>query len=132
MSQPTPPLGTIAWCDLSVPNATAVRDFYSAVVGWTSTGFEMEGYEDYCMNRPSDGQTVAGICHQRGPNADIPVAWLVYITVPDLAKSLQEVVTRGGTVVRPAKEAGGGSMAIVRDPAGAIFALYQYASQSGT
>jgi hypothetical protein len=115
----------MAWCDLTVPNATETRDFYAAVVGWKPTGLEMEGYEDYCMNRPEDGQTAAGICHRQGPNADLPPVWLVYFTVSDLQASLESVLSKGGKIVRPAKEMGGGKMAVIQDPSGAICALFQ-------
>ena len=39
-----PPVGSIGWCDLTVPGADAVRDFYRDVVGWTSTDTDMGGY----------------------------------------------------------------------------------------
>ena len=74
-------IGSISWTDLTVPNAGPVRDFYLAVVGWTHTPVAMDGYDDFCMNTPADGATVAGICHRRGPNADFPAQWLIYITL---------------------------------------------------
>lgn len=115
----------MAWCDLTIPNATATRDFYASVVGWKPVGLEMDGYEDYCMNRPSDGQTVAGICHRQGPNSDISPVWLVYFTVADIDASLKAVTEGGGKVLRPTVEMGGGKMAVIQDPAGAICALFQ-------
>ena len=45
----TPKPGTISWSDLTIPNADAVRDFYSAVAGWKSMPIDMGGYSDYCM-----------------------------------------------------------------------------------
>jgi predicted enzyme related to lactoylglutathione lyase len=83
MSEAPPPVGSIGWFDLTVPDAIAVRDFYGAVTGWTWTGLDMGGYEDYCMNQPGDGTTVAGICHARGGNASVPPQWLPYIIVAD-------------------------------------------------
>jgi hypothetical protein len=41
----------------------------------------MGGYEDYGA-RAASGETVAGICWQRGPNAAIPAQWLLSIEVP--------------------------------------------------
>ena len=29
-----PPVGTVAWTDLTVPDAEGIRDFYARVVGW--------------------------------------------------------------------------------------------------
>ena len=85
----------------------------------------MGGYADFCMNRPVDGQPVAGICHARGVNADIPPQWLIYITVPDLDQSLAKVASAGGRVVVPPRDLGGARMAVVQDPAGAVAGLYQ-------
>jgi len=63
-----PAVGSIAWRDLTVPDAEGVRDFYSAVVGWTSSAVQMDGYSDFSMVTPASGKTVAGICHARGVN----------------------------------------------------------------
>lgn len=121
----TPKLGTISWCDLTVPNADAVRDFYSAVAGWGVMSVDMGGYSDYCMIPPGGKAPAGGICHARGENADLPPQWLVYIPVPNLAASLKACVANGGEIVRAAKAMGGAKMAVVRDPAGAVAALFQ-------
>ncbi len=121
----TPKPGTVTWFDLTIPNADAVRDFYSAVAGWSVMPVDMGDYQDYCMIPPGSKAPAAGICHAKGVNADVPPQWLIYITVPSLAKSLKACVARGGTIVRPAKSMGGARMAIVRDPSGAAAALFQ-------
>jgi hypothetical protein len=118
-------LGSVQWMDLTVPDAARVRDFYATVTGWTHTPVDMDGYADYCMNRPGDGQTVAGICHARGENAGLPAQWLIYITVADLEASLAKAVALGGKVRTPVREMGGSRMAVVEDPAGAVAALFQ-------
>ena len=41
MSNEKPETGSMAWIDLTVKNAETVRDFYSAVVGWTSEEVDM-------------------------------------------------------------------------------------------
>ena len=47
---PKPAPGQVAWIDLTVPNAEAVRDFYQQVTGWTASSVDMGGYADYCMS----------------------------------------------------------------------------------
>lgn len=81
--------GSISWIDLTVPNATAVRDFYAAVAGWAVTEVPMGDYADYAMLPPGAEKAAAGICHARGENASQPPQWLIYITVPDLDQSVQ-------------------------------------------
>ena len=125
MAQRTAP-GTIAWTDLTVPHAEAVRDFYREVVGWTPEAVDMGGYADYNMLAPETGLPAAGICHAQGVNAHLPAVWMVYIVVADLAQSLAACRKGGGEVLAEPKAMGPGSAyAIIRDPAGAVAALYQ-------
>ncbi len=121
----TPKPGTVAWFDLTVPNADTVKDFYRAVAGWGVMPIEMEGYSDYCMVPAGSKVPVTGVCHARGPNADLPPQWLIYITVPNLAASLKACVRKGGRVIRPATAMGEAKVAVVQDPAGAVAALFQ-------
>ena len=125
-SLPTPRPGSINWVDLTVPDAAVVRDFYHAVVGWEAAEVEMGGYQDYAMFPAGAGAPVAGICHARGPNTGLPTQWLVYVNVADLDASLEAVAANGGELVGERRDLGpNGRFAVVRDPAGAVFALYQ-------
>jgi len=119
----TPRPGTVSWQDLTVKNAEAVRDFYQAVVGWEPEALSMGSYSDFVMN--ADGSGVAGICHARGANADLPPVWLIYITVDDLDHSLEECQRLGGALLAAPRGYGGGRYCVIKDPAGAICALYQ-------
>lgn len=126
MSEETaaPPLGSFGWTDLTVPDATAVRDFYAAVAGWSSEPVDMGGYSDWVMKTPM-GVPVGGICNARGGNASLPAAWIVYIVVPDLDAALAAARGGGGTVIDGPKGCGADARyAVLRDPAGAVFALY--------
>ena len=121
-----PAVGTIGWVDLTVADAGAVRDFYQAVVGWTTTDVDMGGYADFMMNVPDTGTGVAGVCWKRGGNSEMPSQWMVYISVADLDASMHECRTRGGEVVVSAREMGQyGRYCVIRDPAGAVCALIQ-------
>lgn len=117
--------GTIGWIDLTIPDAVQVRDFYSAVAGWSSEPVDMQDYEDFCMIPPGAAAPVAGICHARGMNADLPPVWLVYITVEDLDASLEECKARGGEAISPIRTMGASRYAVIKDPAGAVCALFQ-------
>jgi len=124
---PRPAVGTIGWFDLTVPDAPALRDFYAAVVGWSVSPVDMGGYEDFTM-LAADGTPVAGVCCARGTNAGLPAQWLAYVTVADLEQSTGRAVELGGTILRPAAAAGPtGRFAVVRDPAGAVLALFEAA-----
>lgn len=120
-----PQPGHVGWVDLTVDNAPEIRDFYRAVMGWEYREVQMdEGYADYSMTT-MEGQDVTGICHARGPNEGLPAQWLVYFTVADLDLALSEVRERGGALLRAPFEMEAGRYAVIRDPAGAVCALFQ-------
>ena len=117
--------GEIGWVDLTVDNATEVRDFYRAVVGWEYRDVQMEGgYADYAMTN-LEGRDVTGICHAKGINEGLPAQWLVYFTVLDLDFAIDETVANGGSVLRGPTDMESGRFAVIRDPAGAVCALFQ-------
>jgi predicted enzyme related to lactoylglutathione lyase len=123
---PEPKYGQISWRDLTVPNAEEVRDFYAAVVGWTFTDHPMGDYADYNVHAGgSDTPPVAGIVHARGINAHVPPQWLMYVTVESVDASVAAAVRLGGEAVIGPADMGGGRWAVVRDPAGAVIALWQ-------
>lgn len=122
---PKPAWGRIAWTDLTVPDAPAIRDFYSKVVGWSFAPVDMGGYDDFNMNQPESGETIAGICHARGVNAELPAQWMIYITVADLDASIAQCKKLGGHVISGPRGMGSQRYCVIRDPAGAVAALYE-------
>lgn len=117
--------GQVGWFDISVPDAEALKDFYSRVVGWKTDPVEMEGYNDHCVIPPGTDAPVGGICHARGSNAELPPQWLIYITVADLDESLRQVKELGGSVIGEIRDYGASRYAPIRDPAGAACVLFQ-------
>lgn len=115
--------GQIGWHDLTVDDADGVRDFYSAVVGWSHEGCDMGGYEDYVMK--AGEEAAGGVCHARGVNEGLPAQWLMYVAVPDLDASAAKAVELGGEIVREPKGKGTNRFCVIRDPAGAFMSLVQ-------
>lgn len=123
---PGPPaVGAVAWRDLTVEDAQAVRDFYCRVVGWTAEPVDMGDWADFNMRPPGGGDPVAGICHARGANAGLPAAWLLYMVVADLDESLAACRALGGEALGEPRGHGAARYAVIRDPAGAVCVLYQ-------
>lgn len=115
--------GTPSWFDLMTSDAAAARDFYGAVLGWT---YEVGGPETgfYAMAM-KDGQPVAGI-GQKPADAPWPSAWSVYFDTVDVDASVAHARALGGAVVMPPMDVMDvGRMAILSDPTGAVFGLWQ-------
>ena len=119
-------IGKIAWVDLTVPDALSIRDFYAEVVGWNPSDVDMGGYSDFNMNSPDSNEPQAGVCHARGNNAGLPSQWMIYITVANLDRSMENCRNRGGKVIsRPREMPGYGRYCMIQDPAGAVAALFE-------
>ena len=119
-----PKPGTIGWLDLTAADHEPLRDFYAAVVGWQVEPVEMGGYADYAM-KPAGGAPVAGVCGARGINAGQPPGWIPYFVVADVAASLARGVGLGAELLGDRRNADGKGFCVIRDPSGAVCALYQ-------
>jgi predicted enzyme related to lactoylglutathione lyase len=126
MSDNKLPVGSIAWMDLTIQEAPKLKEFYSRVVGWQPSEVSMRDYSDYNMNSPETGEPMAGICHSRGVNKELPPYWMIYIVVDNLDESISHCQQLGGKVISgPKSMPGHGRYAIIQDPAGAYSALFE-------
>jgi predicted enzyme related to lactoylglutathione lyase len=124
---PRDTVGRIYWLDLTVPDASATRDFYREVIEWKVEDVAMkdggERYHDYNM-LVDDGRPAAGVCHARGPNVGLPPVWMLYLPVGDLGESLRRVEDEGGKVIKSVQKTDGTlAYAAIQDPVGAHLAL---------
>lgn len=117
--------GMIGWIDITVEDAVGLKKFYAAVAGWKAGEVDMGGYADFTMMPANSGCPVAGICHARGSNADLPRQWLMYINVADANASAEACTRHGDKVLVGPKPLAGGRFAVIEDPSGAVAALYQ-------
>jgi len=116
-------IGRIEWMDLTVDDAGQVRNFYTSVVGWSSSEVDMGSYSDFNINLPDTQESIAGVCHARGSNANIPSQWLVYVRVESVADSAEKCKKLGGKVLDGPRRMGGSNFCVIKDPAGAVMAL---------
>ena len=121
--KPDANIGAIEWCDLTVDDAENVKDFYCSVVGWDYRAASMGDYDDYGINLPESSETIAGICHARGANSNLPAQWLMYVRVANVAASAKRCEELGGTVLDGPRALGQSQFCVIRDPAGAVLAL---------
>jgi predicted enzyme related to lactoylglutathione lyase len=122
------PNGTPCWVDLGTPDLDAAKAFYTSVLGWTYTGGEPE-YGGYARAQ-KDGRDAAGIGPQMIP--DDPPRWTTYFATDDADDTAARVADAGGTVLGPPMDVGPfGRMALVLDPHGNPFGLWQAGTTTG-
>lgn len=121
-----PPVGTIGWIDMTTENAGQIRDFYETVIGWNVEPVPVDGHEDFMIKPADDGDPVAGICHKKGPNRDVPAGWMIYIHVDDLGGSLESCRRLGGQKIGEIRDMGSyGKTCVIQDPAGSMCVLIE-------
>jgi hypothetical protein len=111
--------GALVWNELSSPDTAGSKAFYSALLGWEVTPFEgMDGYFVIRVGEASNG----GITAPQAPGT--PPHWLVYLGVDDLDASLAKLEELGGSKIAGPIDIQMAKFAVVSDPQGAVFALY--------
>lgn len=114
--------GVPNWVDLMTPDMAGARAFYTELFGWN---YEEVGDEvPYAMAKQS-GNDAAGI----GPlfeESGLPSVWTTYFAVDSVDATVEKVKANGGKVITEAIDVmDAGRMAIVADPVGAAFGLWQ-------
>lgn len=124
------PDGTPNWLDIGVPDLERAKTFYGTLLGWQfqDTGPE-GGHYNMCTLR---GEPVAGMA----PNPDDRPArywWTVYFAAGDCDGLIKRAADAGGEVVVPAMDVmDQGRLAILKDPVGGQFGLWQGQAHPGS
>ena len=118
--------GTFSWVDLATTDAAAAKAFYGGMFGWEMEDTDAGGAV-YTMCR-LDGDAVAGLYEMseemRATGA--PPNWLSSVTVEDADAAVARINELGGGAIDDAFDLMEfGRMAVLRDPQGAVFAVWQ-------
>ena len=118
--------GSVAWNELNVRDVAAATTFYDTLLGWSTTPMDPDDMAGYQLVNV-DGRAVAGVMAMGDefPPAT-PTSWTTYFAVADLADTMSRCTAAGGGVVVPAFDTPVGQMAVLHDPAGAVFAIGQF------
>ncbi|WP_175409761.1 VOC family protein [Streptomyces sp. TRM64462] len=120
--------GTPCWADAMLPDLEAGKRFYGELFGWTFTD-SAETPVPYATAF-SEGLRVAGLAAKQ--DGRMPTAWGVYVAAADAVALAARVEEVGGRVItRPVRVGSAGITALVADPGGAVFGLWQAETQAG-
>ncbi|MFF4833486.1 VOC family protein [Streptomyces sp. NPDC001315] len=120
--------GSPNWLDLGTPDIEGATSFYHALFGWRfqSAGPEAGGYGFFQL----DGRTTAGGMQTTAEQG--PPSWNVYFQSADAEATAKTAEQAHGTVLfRPMDVMGQGHMAILADPAGVPFGIWQPGQTKG-
>ncbi len=119
---------TFTWCDLSTYDLHKARAFYQAVLGWSAHSLGASQYADDYTLFYSGSNSAAGVYTMPVPfqNIKMPSFWMSYVRVESLDDCCKRAVELGAKCeVEPTQLDVDSRIALIRDPAGAGFTLYQ-------
>lgn len=119
--------GTFCWVELGTSDQAAAKQFYSQLFGWETSDSPIGDGQTYTMLRVR-GKDTGGLYQQdpRQRGQGVPSHWLSYVSVESADDAAKKAASLGGTVIAtPFDVMDVGRMAVVNDPSGATFALWQ-------
>jgi hypothetical protein len=119
--------GSFSWIELGTTDQNAGKAFYTNLFGWTYTDSPMGPDDVYTMFQ-IDGQNVGAAYTMKSDEraAGVPPHWNLYVTVESADRAAQKAQELGGTVVAgPFDVFTYGRMAVILDPAGAAFEVWE-------
>lgn len=114
--------GQFVWCDLSTFHPKRTMGFYSDLFGWAYDG-DAESH----ANAFIDKSPVAGIYRmpERFAQINMPSFWMSYIQVTSVPDAIDIATSMGARVELQEDYKADGRIALIRDPLGAGFTIYE-------
>ena len=127
------PAGSFCWVELATTDQNAAKIFYTSLFGWTVDDSPMGPGDFYSMFRLSGRDTGAGYTMRKEQRAQgVPPNWMIYLAVENADQAASKAAQAGGTVLSPAFDVmDAGRMAVIQDPTGAIFSVWQPKNSKG-
>src|SRR5436190_17058441 len=124
------PTGKFVWFDYVAPSKDKAEGFLGELFGWKTQAVPMPG-ATYTMFTAND-EMIGG--YMPTPNGAPPDAhWLTHLAIADAHATCDLIAKLGGKVLRKPEPVGDyGTMAVVADPLGGPFALWQAAKPEGS
>jgi uncharacterized protein len=120
------PAGVPCWVDTAQPDPEAAMAFYGGLFGWTFDDLMPEETPGRYLVAHLDGRDVAAIGWAPEEQDGRSPAWSTYVAVDNADRTAIAVVEAGGDVLVPAADIGdAGRMAVMADPTGAVFCIWQ-------
>jgi hypothetical protein len=119
--------GTFSWTDLATPDQDAAKTFYTSLFGWDYEDNPVGEGAVYSM-ATLGGRYVAAISPQQEQQraAGMPPVWNSYITVEDCDATAAKAKELGANVhAEPFDVMEAGRVAVIQDPQGAFFEIWQ-------
>ena len=126
-------LGTFSWPELGTTDQDAAKKFYTSLFGWQFKDTDMGPMGTYTIFT-RDGVDVGALytLEPKMRENGVPPFWGAYVTVDDADAAAERARANGGTVMgEPFDVMDHGRMAVIQDPQGATFCVWQAKTHIG-
>jgi hypothetical protein len=116
--------GAFCWADLSTSDEAKAKEFYAGLFGWKieASPNDPSGY----LHIQNGADFIGGIQPSSMRNPHAPPHWLIYFQTSDCDGSVSKAQEHGATIhLPPMSLPNVGRFAVVADPQGASFALFE-------
>ena len=113
--------GSMTWNDLVTPDPDSATRFYAALFGWTFE--EVPDAGGYRLIRNGE-RTNGGVMPLDAGTTGTPPNWMPYFGHDDVDRLVEDGGGPGGRVVNGPIQMPQGSIAVLGDPQGAVFAVW--------
>jgi predicted enzyme related to lactoylglutathione lyase len=129
-SKPVP--GNFCWIEANLEDPARGKGFYGELFGWSFQDMPMPS-GTYTMMTLGDKQ-IAGLMKlpEEAKKMGAPPHWLSYVAVDDAQRATDKAKELGGKVLAGPMSVGPGTMSVIQDPTGAVFALWASQQSMGT
>jgi predicted enzyme related to lactoylglutathione lyase len=126
--------GTFNWFELATTDQNAAKEFYGQLFGWQAFDSPMGPGQFYTQFKLDNRDAAAGYTMPPDMQAQgIPPHWDIYISVDNADETAAKIEASGGKVIGPPFDVMTyGRMAVVADPTGAVFCIWQPKDHIGT
>ncbi len=124
--------GTFSWAELATVDQSKATAFYSALFGWAIDNRPMGPGETYSILQVQGRSAAAAYTMRPEERASAPPHWNLYVTVTSADDSVRRAQELGATVIAPPFDVMDfGRMAILQDPTGAVFEIWEAKAHIG-
>ena len=117
-------VGCMGWNELQTRDSEAAGDFYSVLFGWEIEPIEQDGMLVYTTIKNSGSQN-GGFMPMSEQHGDAPSFWLPYFTVSSSDEAVEKTRELGGAQLAGPMDLPAGRIAVLGDPQGAAFAVFE-------
>jgi hypothetical protein len=114
--------GSMTWNDLITPDPDAAADFYGNLFGWTTEEIPQAGGYRVIRNGERTNGGIMPLDRER--MGDAPPNWMPYFGLEDVDRLAGEIDGLGGRLFNGPMHMPQGSIAVLGDPQGAVFAVW--------